>query len=543
MKKTVFVFMLLVSLSACVQKTENNLNNRIVSETESGQVVNTNEPIEGILKAQEVKLNMYGTHVLEDEMGAFLIYLQSKKINLSSYVDAKVSVEGDVESTFDGKKILEVNKVDLFSAAYEEIEEAENKIYISTKLGINLTLPAEWQKEESENLLTIYADGENPLLQINKIPNENEADLRDFIEEVDFADLTINEYEAVRTTENSKINVYIKAGGSVYKVVFTPIEESATEKSQFYAVLKTFALNEAEKKETYTRVCAGAGKIECDVGYRCEISSDKELATGICVKVDGDTEEIDSNVLDMIEQDIVDQNQIKKLAQLEAEELEDSEEKIAVKIEKFQVIDYINEYLDDLIKGKEIENVQIEGYEFTNNVVSVILKDSEKKYKIQYLFEVVDEYEVDLEETAYFVEGDGRDWEKVSGEDKQFDTEKEVISSAGETQAVVYDDMRYYENSHQNYSLQYPRSWYYASFGSVNGSIWHVGFSDEEVELGNEKISVDIFSGKADNVTESNFGGVFRVNVPRDEESHFEIFGDVSLEETIKRMAETITQN
>ncbi len=533
MKKLVLIPILLFTLSGCVQPNENEIDNRIIPDTETGQLVVTNEPIKGILKAQEVKLNMYGTHILEDEMGAFLAYLQSKKINLSTYLDAKVQVAGEIINTFDGKQILEVNKVDLLAAADEEITQAGEQIYISQKLGINLTLPSEWQKEEEEDKLTIYLRGEEQLLQIEKIENKSEKDLLRFVEEANPVDLTINAYEAMRTTEDVNINVYISADTSVYKIVFTPIEQTATEKSQFYAVLKTFELNETGNSETRTRVCAGAGKIQCDPGFRCEIESDQELATGLCVKVEGDVEEIDQDVLDLIEKDII--------AEKQREETEENEDlKTPSKMEKFQVIDYINEHIDSLVAEKDMEEVGVQGYEFSENVVSVILKDSEKKYKLQYTYEVVDQFEVDLTETAYFVEGDGRDWEKITGEDKQFNAEKEVISSSGETQAVVYDDMRFYENTHQNYSLQYPRSWYYASFGAVNNKLWHVGFSDQEVELGNEKISVDILSGKVDNLAESDFGGLFRITVPRDDESHFELSGDEALKETIRRMAETI---
>ena len=415
-------------------------------------------------------------------------------------------------------------------------------MYISQKLGINLNLPGEWQKEEADNTLTIYVRGEEKLIQITKTENEKDKDLMKFVDESDAVDLTINDYEAVRTSEDVNINVYIKAAENIYKIVFSPIEQTATEKSQFYAVLKTFELNETAKEETKTKVCAGAGKIKCDAGYRCEISSDKELASGLCMKVDGDEEEINPDVLDLIEKDIVDKNKLEE-AEKEAQEQELSSSTESIKTEKFQVIDYINEHIEILIAEKEISEAQVEGYEFSENVVSVILKDSEQKYKIQYVYKVIDEFEVDLSEVAYFVEGDGRDWEKISGEDQQIDTEKEVVTSAGEVQAVVYEDMRFYNNARQNFSLQYPRSWYYSSFGASNNAILHVGFSNEPVELGTEQISVDILSGKVDNVMESVEGGNVLLSIPRDDDSYFQISGTSDLKETMQRMAETIIQN
>lgn len=526
MKKLLLSLALLLTISACIKPTENNLDNRIISnnKTETGQTVVNSEPIEGILKAQEVKLNMYGTHILEDEMGAFLVYLQSKKISLSAYTDAKVSIEGELITTFDGEKILEVNTLKVLSEGEEEVVVGD-QTYISPKLDINLTIPAEWQQEESEDKLKIYANGDNQLLQITKIENRKDKNLEKFVDEKDGVDLTVNEYEAIRTIQGETINVYIKAGENVYKVVFTPVENSATEKSRFYAILKTFSLNE-EKKETKTKVCGGAGKIKCDAGFRCEINSQKELATGICIKIEGENPE-DGDI-----------------AVLNTNETESAEvEEVAQKNEKFQVIDYVNENIDALLAEKEIDSVEIEGYEFSENgIVSVILKTAEKKYKTQYKYVVVDEYEVDLSETAFFEEGEGRDWEKISGEDKQSDTEKEVVTSEGETQAVVYEDMRFYENTHQNYTLQYPRSWYYSSFGVTNNTIWHVGFSDEEVELGTEKISVDILSGKVNTLEETNSGGLFKISLPRDDDTYFEIYGDEAMKETIKKMAETIEQ-
>jgi len=49
----------------------------------------------------------------------------------------------------------------------------------------------------------------------------------------------------------------------------------------------------------------------------------------------------------------------------------------------------------------------------------------------------------------------------------------------------VSDVSREYVNSQKNFTVLYPKNWYYASFGSIEDSIWTIGFSDtafEEVE-------------------------------------------------------------
>lgn len=525
MKKLIFALTLLISLSACGSRERNSLDDRIIPEAETGTVVVSNEPVEGILKAQEVKLNMYGTHILEDEMGAFIVYLQSKTLSLSAYLDAKVSVSGKIVKTFDGKTILEVDQVELIAEPDEEIVMMGDQMYISQKLGFNLNLPAIWKYTESEEKLEISLQNNEKLIEITRLENTGKKVLEKFVEEPEPVDLTINSYEAMRTISDNQINVYISAGENVYKIVFTPVAQTATEKSQFYALLKTFELNAKTEAEIHTKVCGGAAKIECDAGYRCETSSENEMATGLCVKVTGSGAEIDATG--------------------SGAEIAHSESGIdaSAKTAKFQVIDYIDANIQNLLTEKSILSPQIEGYEFSENVVSVIFNSTDKKYKIQYRYRVIDEFEVELTEVAYFMEGDGRDWEKISGEDQQSDAAKEVIDATGEVKTVVLEDMRLYENTRQNYTIQYPRGWYYSSFGATGGALWHTGFGSEAVEQGNEQISVDIFSGKVDNVQESDFGGIFKVSIPRDETSHFEISGSTDLKETIRRMGETITQN
>lgn len=471
MRRLISLFTLVLSLTACTGG--NSLDSRIIEDDSGKQIVEENKPLEGIIIAQEYKLNMYGTHSLEDEMGAFIVYLQSKTISLNNYVGSKVSLEGTINKTYDGKTILEVNKIIVLQEGVVANTTSE-EIYVSQNLGFNLTFPTAWKYEEGDNSLSILPDGTNTLIQIEKIENERDKELYKFVDEDDQTELTVNEFEAIRTIIDDTINVYINtANQNVYKVVFTPIEKTSTEKSSFYSILKSFASNEKKEK---VKVCGGVGKVKCASGYRCEVSSDEEDAVGVCMKIDAE-EEIDPEILAMVEKDVELQIEAQEqaiaeaAAEIEPEKIEivavnenidsiteaefeqgyyyaqkdqkkpgtpsfwihsgegsdanwhlpavgsDIDEELK-KNSKFQLIDYFNLNKKELLHEKNLVDFEVQGYEFsTNQIVFVILKTEEKNFKIQYQYNLIDEFEVELIEIAYFEEGEEGDWEKVSSVD------------------------------------------------------------------------------------------------------------------------------
>ena len=240
MRKLVFLTVLALCFSACTL-SKNTLDKRIIDDGSStGQIITDNKPIEGILQAQEITLNMYGTHLLEDEMGAFIVYLQSKKFALNNYIGSKVSVIGELRKTHDGIMIIDVNTIEVISVPDLDLSE-KDEIYVSQNLGINFNLSSEWTYEEKDNQLDIYVKNGEILITLEKIENEKDKELGKFVDEDEQVELTINDFEAIRTTKANQIVVYIKAEQNIYKTSFFPVEETEIEKSQFYAFLKSFS--------------------------------------------------------------------------------------------------------------------------------------------------------------------------------------------------------------------------------------------------------------------------------------------------------------
>jgi hypothetical protein len=108
-----------------------------------------------------------------------------------------------------------------------------------------------------------------------------------------------------------------------------------------------------------------------------------------------------------------------------------------------------------------------------------------------------------------------------------------------DTNTIEIDDLPVldgapYVNKHMNYTLLYPKSWWYKSFGSVGENIWHTEFGEKEIEnIGEGSMIVEIKKGKHEMVfqeVENNF--IFFL--PRNDTSHFKIYGSNEYKEMIK---------
>ena len=97
-----------------------------------------------------------------------------------------------------------------------------------------------------------------------------------------------------------------------------------------------------------------------------------------------------------------------------------------------------------------------------------------------------------------------------------------------------------YSNKYMEYSLIYPKHWWYKSFGAQDNSLWHTEFSEKEIEnMGDGIIMVDVKHGARGNVVETQ-GDKVVVLYPRDDTSHYQLTGPKDLENELKSMAVSI---
>ena len=174
--------------------------------------------------------------------------------------------------------------------------------------------------------------------------------------------------------------------------------------------------------------------------------------------------------------------------------------------------------------------------------MAVTYSISGEKYRALYEYKPSPEGYI-FAEKAMYKEGETRDWVLESGNDIKFLYDKKIVDTGTDAvPRVVLKDMRLYENSFKNFSLQYPASWYYRSFGAVNSTIWTVGFGNKPIDSVSDSVVTVVILAGAGNNEESLMGESYSVETARDAESHFLIKGPLSMKDAIDKMADTLAQ-
>lgn len=97
-----------------------------------------------------------------------------------------------------------------------------------------------------------------------------------------------------------------------------------------------------------------------------------------------------------------------------------------------------------------------------------------------------------------------------------------------------------YENTKLHFTVQYPSSWWYKSFGPSNGSLWRTEFAEKEIEnIGDGSIILTVQNGARGTVLESD-GDKVTLLISRDSDSHFEFTGSAENRSTILFMAKSL---
>ena len=100
-----------------------------------------------------------------------------------------------------------------------------------------------------------------------------------------------------------------------------------------------------------------------------------------------------------------------------------------------------------------------------------------------------------------------------------------------------------YENKHMNFSLTYPQSWWFKSFGSTPNTLWHTEFANHAIEnIGDGSIVVNVKNGARGLVVNKKENNI-SILIPRDSSSHFEISGNIEDEEIIQQMAKAVSND
>jgi hypothetical protein len=565
MKKTPLLFaatlLVAITLSACQPRTP-SLEDRIAEAMkEATQLVGVVEPL-------ELSIYKKGTHQLKLDDGT-TVTLQSRSINLGQYLEKRVTVEGKFETDLSEEKVFSVTKI-----TQEEGEGSGEKVeFKSVKLGLVFSHPATWGVA-AEGSKVVLSHNESERIAIESISTTQT--LEDYVKEKETGEataVTIAGQKSLRLTEGENIRVYIPntAQGKIYKLSFTAGEDPE-EKNVFYDVLASFQM--LFSKKLTGDPCGGEEKKTCQEGFRCEITDEGvpeagKPAEGICVSLD-DTGECPFVPVPTDCQNYKVKASTKEgcptsyecviegadSAETPVLTAEPEKEEEAIKL----LVSTIEEYRATLLKTEFPKLVQYE-LSAPEKLIAVVYDADKKRQKTLFSYTFTNgEYQ--FTEKAHFEKGETVDWVLISGKNTQLGLQKTVIKAsvsastapastgtattteAAEAATVssepisVSPDMRLYENSFKNFTIEYPKNWYYKSFGAVEGAEWVTGFSDQSIDLlVQASVTLRIMSGQPKTATDD----LAHVTRPRDEGTYFELIGPASMKDTLEKMADSLS--
>ncbi|MBN2096484.1 hypothetical protein JW752_03755 [Candidatus Peregrinibacteria bacterium] len=546
----------LLLLAGCGEKLP-DFEDRVV---EDGQTAYT-----GIIEPIEINIYQDGTHKIITGDGDVII--QSSKVNLNHYADKKVTVFGSMQKLID-------NKSEVFTVEKVQLEEAggsgESMAYESKPFGFRFEYPDLWELLEDTDGLTLRSDGIS-WVTIDIFNTKTELD--DFIASYEIEDgtpVTIGGQRSIRYIESREIRIYTRnaSKGKVYKITFNQSQENnEAQKKLFYAFLESFNILVSQTKEG--EKCGGEENLTCPDEYRCELESGDPDAEGICVPVDEVISDLDCPFIptpsgcmnyeavsfnkdgcptsykcleDPEEDDTKSASDEITESSPQTEQASDAEgADTSQRSEGEAVVATFSKYQNKILP-LDADVIQFEIVE-KQNLLAVVYEMEDKRFRSVYSYEPsANEY--NFNRLGYYEEGEDRDWVLTEGEEVRITSDKVIIKagSAVPGAQVISSDMRLYENTHKDYSVQYPKDWYYRSFGSIENTVWTVGFAEESLDsIFDALIALRILDEPSAGKKEMK-GDQYLIEVPRDEDSHFLLEGNLEFKEIMDAMAETIIQ-
>jgi hypothetical protein len=433
-----FILVGVVLLTSCIGKTP-SIEDRIgdMSKLRDGAYEGIIEPL------PELDVYQQGTHLLYDKDHKAII-IQSRTVDLNRYLNEEVRIEGKVSKGIgDAKDVLTVESIEYL----DESRSQEMTAYENRSFGFRMEHPATWLLSEQSNGLTLDFE-EATIVDIKVF--DDEADLDDFLaseEEAEGVEVTIGAQRSIRFLSKGNMRFYVSnpPKEKVYLIKYMPtVSEEEDEKlaenelSLFYDMLESFELI------YFTQLsgdkCGGLQRLECPENYRCELEGAGKYAEGICVPLDSG---VSSSTCPFI-------------------------------ATPSDCYDYrISEYSKNGCPARyECVEEESGGSQPTFRDLNIV--DAGKKPE-----EYTESYEEGLDE---------EDTEKIAedAEDPENFEENETMSDYKIPE--VDEVTREYLNNYKNFSVLYPKNWYFASFGPSDKVDWAVGFANRALEEPEEAI-------------------------------------------------------
>ncbi|MBN2087620.1 hypothetical protein JW758_04700 [Candidatus Peregrinibacteria bacterium] len=523
------------ALSGCGNNPP-SLEDRVASELQDGEI-----SYDGIIEPLEIDVYQQGTHQIRTE-GNELVIIQSQSYDLNKFLDKQVKIKGNLaEQKGNAEPVLNVTEVKLEDGELVgELETYDNSLY-----GFSFEYPKIWELESISGGVSLV-DEDYEWVKIEVFSDK--ADLDSFVntqENEEGTSVTIATQRSIRFSDGETLRIYIPnpPKKKVYRVVFNGDKrDSDGNKELFYNLLESFNL--IYKTVRTGDKCGGKDNIKCGEGYICELSSAEVDASGVCVLVDDEQNKDCPMIPPPLECEDYRVSEYSKTTGCPSR-YECTDDGISSFQDENKYVDIdsligtIEEYQDKILPVSDVTIIQ---YEISENesLIAVVYGNEEMEYKTLYSF-APSASEYNFIEKAHFEEGEGGGWRLISGKDVQSGLNKDVVKAEGTIKdsapREVSSDMSLYENQFKEFTMEYPKNWYYRSFGAINNTRWIVGFAENEVEnLSDADITVSILDEKPENTP----SGMYLTVKNRDDDTIYVVEGPIDLKDTINKMADSI---
>jgi len=564
--KTIICLVSLLILTACFSKEPPSLEER-VSETQNE--IQTEKTYTGTIESFGVDIYQDGTHKIVTDDNKTVI-IQSPTINLNNYLGKKVIITGSMQKLIDNEsEVFTVDKIELVGAS----EMNETTEYKNQSFGFQLKYPNSWVLAETAKAIS-FKDADTEVAKIDIFSNID-SNLDDYVKSKEAEDgtpVTIGGQRSLRYTDANEIRIYTPntSKKKVYKITFLKSGENTESSTQlFYGMLESFTVLES-KTETGDK-CGGKDNIACKEGYFCELQSDDIDAEGICVSIDKNKTNPDCPFIPVpqgctnyeaksfnkdgcptsyacldtpADESASLDNNPDEITTDETIGLIDTKPILPTVPNSYDLENKVATAFQDVQAKLLPENADLLTIEVVPDqdlLVAIYTVDSSKYRTVFEYSSSVNGY--DFTKKASYVPGETRDWVLKDGEDIKIVSDKMVLNVGNNSGfTTVFKGFRLYENTYKNFSLQYPSSWYYRSFGPIEDSVWTVGFGDKAVDsISDAIVKVSIVNGSSGGKSEIK-DDKYNIEVERDSSTHFVLESPTSMKDTIDKMAGTIAQ-
>ena len=562
--KILLIILCLVILTGCGSKPP-GLSDRVSTDSTSQADMQNEKSYTGVIESVSVDVYKDGTHQIKTDEGEAIV-IQSSTVNLTNYIDKKVTITGSMQKLIDDKnEVFTVTSIKSDSDQDEKVTEYKN-----SQLGFQLKYTDTWEATEGTDVVTFSSSGAD-WVKIDILSDAN-SDLDKFVKSKESEDgtaVTISSQRSLRYTDADAIRVYIpnNAKKKVYKITFNDKgEDKDTHKKSFYLLLESFKLLGSESAKG--KKCGGEDAVICEENYRCELESGEENAEGVCIAVKSGNsikdcpyaptpsncsnyktksvnkdncptsyECLDKPKKTEPEPEVVEDKQDTEDTKPKAEEIKEPAKTSETDVDKY----FVKNQSSVLPKNAKLLQLEVVSEQ---KLVYAIYTLDEKKYRNLYEFSKSGN-DYSFTKKASYTAGEYRDWELADGSHVVIKYNKKVVKVAEDSTSsiVVPKNLRLYENKYKNFSLQYSKNWYYRSFGSLNSTIVTVGFGGKILNsLDDASVTVKILKGSASNKKEMK-GSTYVAIASRDDNSHFVVSGSIDMKDEVDKMVASIINN